>query len=152
MLPETKLMSNMQWTKPSLKFRYTKKTFFLTKGTFLMDRNNLINTNQVVTEITKIYIIKQNRVTVISNREKFTKRNGKRNLPRVISLKVGNDDNKLLCFVNRTIISSCDFCGCNQSDEKISNCNKKTQCRKEYCEYIVSKNNKGNIHLIIYKT
>ena len=46
------------------------------------------------------------------------------------------------------IISSCDFCGSNQRGENISNCNKRTQYRKEYYEYIVSKIDKGNIHLI----
>ena len=76
------------------------------------------------------------------------KRNGKGNLQCVVSLKVGNDDNELPYFVNKKIISSCGFCGSNQSGENISNYNKRTQYRKEYCEYIVSKTNKENIHLI----
>ena len=82
--PRNKVDEQYAMDQIIIKIQTHKKNFFLTKGTFLMDRNNLINTNQVITEITKIYIIKQNRVTVTSNREKFTKRNGKRNLPRVI--------------------------------------------------------------------
>ena len=44
-------------------------------------------------------------------------------------------------------MSSCGFCGSIQSGENISNCVKRIQYKREYCEYVVSKSDEGNIHL-----
>ena len=43
---------------------------------------------------------------------------------------------------------SCGFCGSIDIGENISNCIKRTKYRREFCEYIVSKSDEGNIHLI----
>ena len=43
---------------------------------------------------------------------------------------------------------SCGFCGSIDTGENISNCIKRTKYRREFCEYIVSKSDEGNIHLI----
>ena len=43
---------------------------------------------------------------------------------------------------------SCGFCGSIDTGENISNCIKRTKYRREFCEYIVSKSDEGNTHLI----
>ena len=50
--------------------------------------------------------------------------------------------------MNKKNALSCSLCGSNQSGENISNCAKRMKYRREYCEYIISRTDKGNIHLI----
>ena len=40
------------------------------------------------------------------------------------------------------------FCGSIDAGENISNCIKRTKYRREFCEYIISKSDEGNTHLI----
>ena len=43
---------------------------------------------------------------------------------------------------------SCGFCGSIDAGENISNCIKHTKYRRYFCEYIISKSEEGNTHLI----
>ena len=59
-----------------------------------------------------------------SNREKFFKKNGKRNL-QCYTIQDTTDNNNLSpCVVNRKSLSACGFCGSNEIGENISNCQK----------------------------
>ena len=84
---------------------------------------------------------------ITSNREKFQKRSGSKNLQCIISPEGLDGNIASPCYINKKIVSSCGFCGSTQSGENISNCVKRMQYRREFCEYIVSKTDKGNVHL-----
>ena len=86
---------------------------------------------------------------ITSNKEKYLKQNGHKNLQCVVTpAKMRNNDNILPCYINRKNITSCGFCGSNDVGENISNCTKCTKYRREFCEYIVCKSDEGNTHLI----
>ena len=64
---------------------------------------------------------------ITSNREKFLKRNGNRNIQCIITPENENDRIYSPCFINKQIVPSCSFCGSTQSGENISNCIKRMQ-------------------------
>ena len=124
-------------------------SFLPTKGAFKKRSNNLNGRKEKVTERTQTQLRKQKRLRITSNKEKYLKRNGKRNLECVLMPDVQINHNQAApCFVNRKSVSSCGFCGSNTIGENISNCNKRSKYKREYCEYIVSKTDEGIKHLI----
>ena len=125
-----------------------KNSFLPSKGAFKSQNHNSTSTSSTVIEGSESQLRKQKRMRITSNREKFSKRNRNKPIrcietPQVIDNKIPSP-----FFINKKKISSCGFCGSNRSGENISNCEKRMHYQREYCEYIVSKNDKGNIHLI----
>ena len=124
-------------------------SFLPMKGAFNRHSKNPIERNQLVTESTGTQLRKQKRMRITSNKEKDLKQNGNRNIQYILNPKIGiSDDNLLPCFIDKNNISSCDFCGSNETGENISNCSKRIKYRREFCEYIVSKSDEGNKRLI----
>ena len=85
---------------------------------------------------------------ITSHREKFIKKNGNRNIQCIITTENENERFNSPCFINKKNVPSCSFCGSTQSGENISNCSKNLQYQREYCGYVVSKKDKGNIHFV----
>ena len=86
---------------------------------------------------------------ITSNKEKYLRRNGNKNLQCIVTpAKKRNDDKILPCYINKQNTTSCGFCGSNDTGENISNCNKQTKYRRDFCEYVVSKSDEGNTYLI----
>ena len=79
--------------------------------------------------------------------KKFQKRSDNRNLQYIISPEDQKGNIASLCYVYKKMVPSCGFCGSTQSGENTSNCVKRMQNKGKYCEYIVSKTDKGNVHL-----
>jgi len=125
-------------------------SFLPMKGAFQMTSNDVINQNKLIMDGTQTQMRKQKRMRITSNKEKYTKKNAKGH-PQCFKIgKALNEGFDPLCIINKKMISSCGFCGSNKSGENISNCEKRIKYRKEYTEYIISKTDNGNKHLICH--
>ena len=125
-----------------------KNSFLPTNGAFNTLNNNSKRTSDMAISGSDTQLRKQKIMRITSNREKFSKKNRQKSVECIKTSHILNNGTDSSYFINRKITSSCGFCGSNQSGENISNCEKRMRYRREYCEYIISREDKGNIHLI----
>ena len=63
-----------------------------------------MNTNHMVTDSSDTQRRKQKRMRITSNKEKYLRRNGNKNLLYIVTpAKMRNDDNILPCYINKKI-------------------------------------------------
>ena len=125
-----------------------KNSFLPTDGAFNTLTHNSKRTSGMAIEGSQTQLRKQKRLRITSNREKFLRKNKNNTIQCIETSEIINDGMHSSLFINKKHASSCGFCGSNQSGENISNCAKRMKYRREYCEYIISRGEKGNVHLV----
>ena len=125
-----------------------KNSFLPSRGAFKSPDNYSTRATGKILEGWECQLRKQKRMRITSNREKRYKRNINKPIECVETPEICHKGKTASYFINRKSLTSCGFCGSNETGENISNCQKRMQYQRKYCEFIVSKTDKGYVHLM----